>query len=80
VTQFVVMAIAGVGMLFLGISALQRKPDDSISLAEAAIFKVAGTEPLPLTRFDRIMGRVHAWLLTVVGFLIALIGLAAALT
>jgi len=80
VTQLVVMATIGMGMLLLGISSLRRKPDESISLAEAAILKAAGTEPLPLTAFDRIMNRVHAWLLTVIGFIIALIGLAAALT
>jgi hypothetical protein len=65
------------GMLFcwMAISGWRRRGEERISVIEGAILKTAGTEPLPLTRFDRWLQTFQLVMLSVFGPLMTTVGL-----
>ena len=50
---WLVLLLVGLLFTFLAIVGWRHRREERISLAEAAILKVTGQEPLPITRFDR---------------------------
>ena len=55
---------------------LASPPREKISLLEAAILKVAGEEPLPLTRFDQVLQWFQIVMASVFGPILLLLGVA----
>ena len=70
------LALLGVGALFSWLAMLgwRCRHEESISLLEAGILKATGSEPLPLTRFDRWLQRFQLVMMSVFGPLLLLIG------
>lgn len=70
------LVLLAVGLLFswLAFHGWRNRNDEMISLAEAAILKTAGAEPLPLTKFDRILQRPQLVMLTIFGPALIFIG------
>ena len=70
------LALLGVGALFSWLAMLgwRYRHEESISLLEAGILKATGSEPLPLTRFDRWLQRFQLVMMSVFGPLLLLIG------
>jgi hypothetical protein len=74
--EFVLMAAAGGGLLSLGVYGLRtRSFETGISPIEAAVLKVTGDEPLPLTDRDRAWGHATAWASAILGAIVLLLGL-----
>ncbi len=70
------VALFGIGMIWIGFRAWNLGNLGAISAVEAAILYAADEEPLPLSRFDRVWNRVQAVLMIAFGFLIALVAVA----
>ena len=70
------LILLGVGSLLLWLAVLgwRRRKDETISVAEAVIFKTTGTTPLPLTKFDRMFQRFQLVMMSIFGPAILLIG------
>ncbi|AKM10882.1 hypothetical protein [Croceicoccus naphthovorans] len=65
-----------VGLLFswLAILGWRHRKDEMVSIAEAAILKTTGAEPLPLTKFDRVLQRLQLVMISLFGPLLIVIG------
>jgi hypothetical protein len=67
------------GLLFvwLGVSGWRHRREERINLIEAVILKAAGEEePLPRSRWDRVMAYVQPVLMLIFGPLMILLGVA----
>ena len=53
-----------------------HRREERINLLEAAILKVTGVEPLPLTRLDKVLQTFHIIMATVFGPMMLLLGIA----
>jgi hypothetical protein len=71
-----------VGLLFTSSAVVgwRHRKEEMISLAEAAILKVAGQEPLPLTRFDRWLQKFQLLMMSILGPALIALGVAGLLT
>ena len=54
----------------------RHRREEKINLLEAAILKVTGEEPLPLTRLDRILQTFHIILASIFGPVLLFLGIA----
>ena len=54
----------------------RHRHQEKTSLLEAAILKVTGEEPLPLTRFDRMLQWFHIIMASIFGPILLCLGLA----
>ncbi len=72
------LAFLASGLLFCWLAVLgwRHRREERISLIEAAILKSTGTEPLPLTRFDRGLQMFQMIMMTVFGPVMVVIGIA----
>ena len=66
----------GILFLWFGILGWQRRREQRISIIEAAILTAADAEPLPRTRWDRVMAYVQPVLLMIFGPLMIVGGIA----
>lgn len=74
--KFSILTAFGALFLFLGIFNLRAGSyANGISLIEDMILKLTKREPLPITRFDIMWGRIQAWLLIGIGIVLFAIGL-----
>jgi hypothetical protein len=63
-------------MTFIAILNWRHRHEEKINLLEAAILKVTGEEPLPLTRLDRILQTFHIIMASIFGPLLLAVGIA----
>ena len=74
------IGLASIGMgallLWIGWRHWRLRYRETVSIIEAAILRAGGEEPLPLTRFDRVFGRVRAVLGLVLGLFFGAAGVA----
>ncbi len=70
------LTLFAVGLLFswLAILGWRHRKDEMISLAEATILKATDAEPLPLTKFDRILQRFQIVMMSIFGPALIFIG------
>jgi hypothetical protein len=54
----------------------RHRHEEKISLLEAAILKTTGEEPLPLTRFDRILQWFQVIMASILGPILLIAGIA----
>lgn len=68
--------LIGVGALFSWFALMGWKHwgDEKISLMEAAVLKLSGEEPLPLSRFDHWLHKFQIIMMTLVGPSLLFIG------
>ena len=66
-----------VGLLFTSLAVVgwRHRHEELISLAEAAILKVTGAEPLPLTGFDRGFQMFQLLMMSVLGPVLVVLGI-----
>ncbi|MFM5930128.1 MAG: hypothetical protein ACKOPQ_04390 [Novosphingobium sp.] len=62
-----VLTAAGVFFTWAAIMGWRHRREESVSLLEAAILKVTGAEPLPISRFDRWLQRFHLVMTSIMG-------------
>jgi hypothetical protein len=74
VTAGLIALLIGVLLTWIGWRHWRYRKQDSIGILEASILKVAGEEPLPRTKFDRLMGYTQAILGLTLGPFFLLVG------
>ena len=70
----VVFIVIGSLLTFLGAIALRRPADESISIGEAVISKVTGSEPLAKSRIIVVFERALHAFLTLIGLVLLIVG------
>jgi hypothetical protein len=70
-----VLLLVGLGFSSLAILGWRHRHDERISIIEAAILKTTGAEPLPLTKFDRLLQLFQLVMMSLFGPLLTLVGL-----
>jgi hypothetical protein len=65
----------GVAMTWLAVLNWRHRREERISLLEAAILKTTGVEPLPLTKFDRVLQWFQIVIMSLFGPLLTFAGL-----
>lgn len=73
--QGLVVLAVGLGMTWLAVLGWRHRHQESVSIAEVVILQTTGAEPLPLTRFDRLLQRFQIIMMSLFGPLAVLIGL-----
>ena len=75
--------ILGLGLLatglffcWLAVIGWRTRSEDRISVLEAAILRVTGAEPLPISRFDRVLHWFQLVMVSIFGPMMALLGIA----
>ena len=63
-------------LTFIAILNWRHRREEKINLLEAAILKVTGEEPLPLTRLDRILQTFHTNMASIFGPVLLFLGIA----
>ncbi|KHS42666.1 hypothetical protein NJ75_04104 [Novosphingobium subterraneum] len=76
VTASLFFIVFGGFLTFTAILNWRHRREEKINLLEAAILKVAGTEPLPLTRLDRILQTFHIIMASIFGPFLLFLGIA----
>ena len=61
------LLLFGVFFCWAAVVGWRHRHEDKISLLEAGILKASGEEPLPLTRFDRLLQNFQLIVMTIFG-------------